>query len=404
MHRLPALLASMLGISIAALPVQAQDQANAWDQWLEIMPYLTGQFDEEGGLTEPVLSNDDQILVEDYLQAPMGPPSPELQDMLNRAAPMFDLLRQSSNADFFDPGIDYSQGFMTLLPHLGPMRSATRMMMAQARASAATGDVDAMIDMLGIASRLGTQAGQDGLIISSLVSSANYTLLDQELGNVMGNGLIGQADAAALLEEMTTLQGNDPMNFGIAVEGERDMMMLFLDDMIEGTPEDRTAFLDELGIAGLDIPENMNVEMLLEERELANSLFDQMIEGFNDPDRERGQALLEDIHHQIDALTATGDSLIAAVMPSMLRVLEIRDRIEGMLAARLRQLDGLASGRIEPGSLRNAAIIWLEAGEHASTLDPDVQAAAIALLGLPKAWQSPMPATGRPADLLEPRP
>ena len=380
----------------------AQDQSNAWDNWQEIIPYFSSH-EGEDGLNDPILSSDQLYLLEAYMEGPLTAPSPEVLAVLEQAQPALDLMRESASAEQFDPGLDYSEGFFMLMPHLSVMRGGTRLLMAQARASAAMGDLDAMTDMLGIASGISTHAGEDGTIISSLVSTACYMLLDQNLGSYMGSGMVDQDQAGILLEQMANLQVDDPMNYGNAVAGEQDMMMLFMDDLIEGSDEERSKMLKELQLA-VGFPHELDVDRLREEKAMAAELFAQMTQGFKDPDRKRGQALIEDAHQQIEELAESGEWLFAKLMPSILLIMDRQALVEDLIADRLRQLDGLATGRLDPNDLMNAGPIWLHAGKTAAELAPELQASAIALIGLADQWQLPLPATGRRADLPDPRP
>lgn len=380
-------------------PTHAQDQENGWVYWEQAFPYFTSsqQGDE---WVDPLVSQEDLDLLYNYIDDPIRPLSEEERRALESVQPALDLLRQAGNADYSDAGIDFSEGFMTLLPHLSGMRAGARLLTARARASIADGDIDAAMDYLNTLGAITPHSSSDGSIVSSLVSGAIFRLTDTNLEHAIGTGLIDQERAKTLLESMELLSLEDPFNFSGALFTERDTMLQYFDDLIEIDGEGRDLLLEEFASFGIEgAPTGYTTEDLLAEREIASGLLDQLVEGFNDPDRERGRALIEDVSSQVELLAQEGYDLIGLMMPSIDRVSEMRDLLESDVAARLRQLDGVARGRIKPEALLNAAIIWLPAGHAASKLDINQQGAALTLLNLPPEACLPMPQTGVMGDL-----
>ena len=88
--------------------------------------------------------------------------------------------------------------------------------------------------------------------------------------------------------------------------------------------------------------------------------------------------------------------MIGMMMPSIDRILDLRDEFEEQVDNRLRQLEGVASGRIEPSALMNAAVIWLPAGRAAASLPAEDQAAVAVVIGLEPEACLPLPGTGIP--------
>lgn len=403
MQRIAQLFLSMAILAISALPASAQEQDpdNSYTYWMQLQPYLESTESEvEGEFNPPLISQDDFDLLMGYLEEPLRPMNAEERRILQEAQPAIELINQASQAEYYDANLDYDQGFEMLMPHLSLLRNGSQLLAIQARSSAADGDIESANQWLAALGAIATQASDDATTISSLVSGVMYRTQDTELDQFIGSGFIDQQSAQLFLDSMQNLALEDPFNFGGAIFTERDMMLKFFDDLIDNDEEERAELFAEFASFGnQEPPSGYSDEDLIAEREIASGLLDQLVEGFNDPDRERGRALVEDVSAQVELLAAEGNLIIGMMMPSIDRILTVRDEFEDKVNQRLRQLEGVASGRIKPEALKNAAVIWLPTGRMASRLDPIQQSAAAVLLGLPPETCLPLPRTGVPSDL-----
>jgi hypothetical protein len=84
-----------------------------------------------------------------------------------------------------DWNLDHRAGFALPLPHLARMRSAARLLVADARARAQAGDHTGAADNLAAINRMAGHVGDSPLIISGLVSTAMISLADGALENII---------------------------------------------------------------------------------------------------------------------------------------------------------------------------------------------------------------------------
>lgn len=347
----------------------AQDEENGWTYWQEAIEYLQPPNDANA----PIISQDERAMLREYLEGPMRTPTIDEQAVLERLGPTLALIQRASACETYDAGIDFSAGFETLLPHLGPMRIGAQLLAVQARASAAAGDHKGAAQWLGVLGAISTHASTDRFAISSLVSAAIYSYTDQQLEQFIGAGLLDQEGAQAMVAQLQNLYGDDPFDFTGAVEREGETILQFLDSTLdEDSPFD---VLESMGIDPSSIPEQ-DVAM---QRELAEDMFLDLTAAFHDPDRERGRATIQALSLETQELPDDA-ALLQLLMPSLERLFDARENVELLLANRLRQLESVASGRIKPEALLNAAIVWLAAGQIAANLPEPEQEAAMRLL------------------------
>ena len=406
MYSFRHLMMLTIAVLLPAITAQGQDQDpdNAHTYWMELLPYFEStQSEDQQALNPPLIPNEDFNVLMAYLQEPARPMNAEERRILQEAQPAIELIQKAASAEYYDAQLEYDQGFQLLMPHLTLLRNGSYLLAIQARAFSADGDIEAATMSLGMLGAISTQASADATTISSLVSAGMYRAQDDELDQFLGAGLLDSPGAQLLLESMEDLALEDPFNFGGAIFTEREGMLKFFDDLIDSNEQDRAMLFAEFATFGnLEPPTEYSAEDLQAEREIASGLLDQLVDGFNDPDRARGRALVEDISAQVNLLAAEGNLIIGMMMPNIDRILVLRDEFEEKVNARLRQLEGVASGRIKAEALKNAAVVWLPAGRLASQLDPSQQSAAAVLLGLPPQACLPMPRTGTVDNFQDP--
>ena len=357
-----------------------QESSNAFDYWMQTVPYFEAD-SEQGDSSEPVFSNADAYLLTSYLDGPMRPPTPEEQRALQRAQPILDLLAQASNADFYDAGLDFAEGYLTPVPHLSPMRKGHTLLEASLRAHAANGESEKALQVMAQLNALSSHAAQDGTVISSLISGSQFENADNHMAELIGAGLIDQDNAMQLLESLDPFTGIDPLNLSVSMGLEETIMLDILDQLIEENPENHKEMLSQIGF---DMNGELSSEELIADRNLTETIFDAIQIGLSDSDPVQANAAFRYAEELIEEKGASETGILFELMPSFQKIMEFRSKFQDRFDQRYRQLEALAYGRITPSDLINAAPVWLAAGAAAGQLPNDIQRACVALLNAEK--------------------
>ena len=99
-------------------------------------------------------------------------PDADLSKMLTDGSNAVGELLRASKIESADFGVEYSQGFASLLPHLGKIRTTSRLLAADARRAASEGKSDDAADRVAAMFAMARHITQERLLISSLVSIA----------------------------------------------------------------------------------------------------------------------------------------------------------------------------------------------------------------------------------------
>jgi hypothetical protein len=167
---------------------------------------------------------DMKLINETYPESDFGKPLPqELYRLVsNRQNEIGRLIRASSvkNCDF---GLEYGDGFMMLLPHLGKMRTTVRLLAADARRCLVEGKPDEAADRYAAIFGVAKHAGGDKVLISSLVSIAVASLPESDLVERKGAAMLTPAGRAKVLAAIGRFGGVEGFGIKSAIEGERFM-------------------------------------------------------------------------------------------------------------------------------------------------------------------------------------
>ena len=382
--RLGSVVASLVVVASIVAPTATAQDANAYDAWSRLFDVIRPNWNEPNAEPGPdFFTQDEYNAIEDWQQGPLEPPRGAARSYLEKAESLAPLIRDLRGTPRFDAGVDLNEGFMLLLPHLAPMREICRVGSHLARRATITGDAAGVVEWLGTLNEISAHAGQDGTAIGSLVGAAMYLRSDQTMELAIANGMIDADTAATILESLSTLrEGADPFHFGDSVGGERllfnqSLNALLGEDGAAPSPEVidlyRSAFGDRFIDSVAELPDG-GVGI----RDRMNDLFDRIQLAFDDPDRDRGIETLAEIERQLESPEVP--EIIKALVPSMTPTALARLRVERALHDRIRGLDAVASGRISPDEIRNAAILWLQIGRGMRTLPEDAQHAGLELL------------------------
>ena len=368
-------------IAVAAGTARAQ-QGNAYEAWSRIFDRLTPNWDDPEQETSRLFTPEEYEAIWEWQEAPLAPPTGAAASYFDKAEALTPLIENLRGNPRFDAGLDFEQGFMLLVPHLSPMREVSRIGSNLARRAIATGDRDGVVDWIGTMNEISFHAGQDGTAIGSLVGSAMFLKADASMEMAIGHGLIDAGSARRILESLDApMNPDDPFQFGDSLFGERLLFDQSLDAIFDvaevpGVTIDdyRSAFGDEV------VDELMSRSDEQEEiRRTMHDLFDRMQTACDDPDRERGIDDLAAIEAEVEA--SDMPELLKALLPSITPLAEARLKAETILTDRVRGLEAVASGRIPPEAIRNAAVLWEQLGQWFERLPGGVQLAGLEILG-----------------------
>ena len=379
------MISSVLTVLLLLVPISRLDaQENQFDAWVEAWDVLRPDWRGEDSDRSDALGDEDLEILDSYSSGAIRRPTPREAEAFARLERVAPLLEAAAGGRFFDPANRWEDGFKMLLPHLSMMRQSTRLMNALSRRASAEGDAAASANWSSLMVQTAGQASQDSTLIGSLVAGSIFRVGDAAMESFIGSGLLDQATARRLLEDLTWVGDHeDPLGFTAAIEAESDMMLLEFDRLassLETGGEDR--FLREFALifdpeeGSLEGLDAANVQALAP---LMQDYYDRMASAAADPDRTRGLETMQTIQEEIIAEESA--FLADLLSPISTGLLEIRIQIENELDDRLRILQGVASGRIDPASITNAAILWDRLGTYFERLPGVVQVAGLELLG-----------------------
>ena len=366
-------------VAMSSERTHAQDAYDAWAEFFDaISPDWRGDGLETG---DPLIDPDDLQVIADYATDAIRPPTPRELAAFERFEAVVPLLESATAIQDFDPGHDFGQGFDLMLPHLGLMRTGARCMTALAHRAAAAGDGDAAFEWTSRLTSTTGQVGQDGTMLGSLVSGAIYSLADEQLGLLTDLGMLDQELAQAFMDSAGWVDDStDPFGFLTAITMERDIMAVELDRIVEqleaGDASQLDLFVDMVDPESNDLLD-IDLEEVRRQQAVMEQVYADLVDATNDPDRLRGLRTVQAIE---EAMTGPDHILIAMALPSISRCLESRERLETMLADRMRLIEAVASGRLDPASLRNAATLWDRLGGWFERLPASVQLAGLELV------------------------
>jgi len=383
--RLGSVITSLIVVASIVTPTATAKDENAYDAWSTLFDRIRPNWNDPEAEPGPgFFTQDEYEAIEAWQQGPLEPPRGAALEYFRKAESIAPLIRDLRRTPRFDAGLDFDQGFMLLLPHLSPMREICRVSSHLARRATAAGDVDTAVEWLGTLNEISAHAGQDGTAIGSLVGAAMYQRSDQTMELAIANGLIDVETATNLLDSLSALrEEEDPFHFGACVDGERLLFMQSIDAILgkNGEPPveaDLELYRDAFGDGFIEsftrLPDAGD-----ELRDRMTGVFDRIQLAFDDPDRDRGIDTLAGLERELAASDLP--EALRMLIPSMTQIARARLRVERTLHDRIRGLDAVASGRISPDQIRNAAILWIQIGRGMLTLSDDAQRAGLAVLG-----------------------
>lgn len=322
------------------------------------------------------LSDQQSELVANYSG---GEPSPELRSVLRSMEPTLAMLRRGANQQYSDFGLDFSEGFSLMLPHLANLRQAARLLNAQAQVKMHDGDVRGAARDLASMYQMGGHMGDDRVLISALVGNAIFDYSDRTVQQAIDRGALDSVAAAELAKGVQQLDPNDPFGYVESIFSEQELFTATLrEDLqtVEGTQKLAEMFINQTQDtdALAETFRNMDVD-----QELAriDRTMNEVVEIFLLDDPDDARARLDELEGEIES-GAHGE-LVKLLMPAYGRIYDRMIEARETVAERRAMLEKLARGELDPMELANAAVIYKQAIDAMRAL-PEVQRAAICSL------------------------
>lgn len=316
-----------------------------------------------------------------------------LEEILARAEPGVTVLVEGTRARKSDWGLDRSQGFGMLMPHLSDMRQAARLLRARTLLATMDGNKGTAVESLGAIARLGGHSGQDTVAISSLVGSAVGSVFTSMTELSIDAGLIDQSNAQQLLDAAAPIRGNDPFRYADAMRGEFEGIAA---EMRLKRP------LDDLRGMGLEPSDEMRDFLASPERvqaslRTARGLYERAAAAMTNPDPVAARREIQEVTAAFQSGKA--GPFLQQMAPSFERMYEAKLRSDQQLTLLFGRLQAIADGKESPEDLRNAALLLHRAAMAASATPADTQDSIELLRVSPSALDEP--GVERTAAMLE---
>ncbi len=371
------LLAALPPVAAHALPTpaaHAQVGGNAATGYRRAFT-MAGWLREPGAppAGEALITADDNEFLS-RVQAPMSQGDrARLDALLLKAKPITMQIQEAAHARKCDWELDRSQGFEMLMPHLAPMRSAARLMRAQAMAQIEDGDSGGAIATLGTLGELGMHAGQDKVLVSSLVGGAISGVMTATGADAIDAGTIDAKTAAKLLEALGPMKRPDPFRFTEAVQGEFETLTA----SVRGAKNDQE-LRDLLSMADGSTAASsealkVNLENAKSDLRRLKPLFDEAASAFANPNPDAGMAALRKVEQEIEA--GRGGPLAKVLLPSFVKIFKAKLTATQELELFLARLQAIADGKETRQEVVNAAILLARASAAARGIPDDAQEA-----------------------------
>lgn len=316
------------------------------------------------------LSQEQRQLLADGWDYGNEPPPPEIRAAMVNAQGILQMFQRGAVQEYCDFHLDRSQGFDLVMPQLNWLRSLVKTANNDALLRLYDGDSAGAADRLAAIYRMSAHPSDDGIIISSLVGQAIFSLADRSAQFALDRGALSADDSATLLNAVNGLGGNDPFRFVEATASEQEIAVATFESKWD-SDEERQHLLEVFATG--DGPRDMALAALDKEGfaqavDQYDKVMDRMVEAMALPDPEGAKAAVAEIQAEIEA--GEHGPLAAVYMPAMSKVVEQKLKGEKMIADRIAVLQKLAAGEVKPEEVANAAIWYLRGIELLEKIEP----------------------------------
>jgi hypothetical protein len=293
-----------------------------------------------------------------------------VESILLKASPAIQMLKEGTKARKADWGLDKSQGFNLLLPHLSAMREASSLLRAEALIAATDVDRGGVLESLTALGMLSAHAGQDQVLISSLVGAAMGTSLTDAAAVAIEGGAVDQKNATQLMEALGPLKAPDAYRFGEAVRGEYDMLRSYLNGP-QGAAELKQMAQQDQSMSDSDRAQLSSPEQVSSMLRQCKGIYEQASAAFSNPDPQAAKRDLRQLEQLVEG--GRGGPLAKLVAPSWTKMLEAKLRVQAQIAALMAQLKAIAEGDLKEQDFLNAALLLARAAAAAGSLPDETQ-------------------------------
>ncbi|MDG2053334.1 MAG: SIMPL domain-containing protein [Phycisphaerales bacterium] len=303
-----------------------------------------------------------------YLENPIRTPNQRVVSAMERCKGAIALLHKGAHRQYCDHHLDYSQGVSLLVPHLSPLRTASKILAADAKLNLAQGNTNKAVESLNAGYRISDHTSSDSLFISSLVSVANFTSVDQQVQQALDRAELEPSNCDRLLSATKQLREKD-FNFLESMAMEQVMMSNWAIREFE-SPGSTDLSFEELQIDPLLITQRSLDENIRE----YDQAMDEFMVIFQEEDLlEQERKLLE----WSNFVEGGGYGQLAAQLtPAFDKVAQQITATNLQLDQRIATLEKIASGNLKPAEKVNAAIIYQNAFTRYKEI-PDEQKLAL---------------------------
>ncbi len=359
---------------LASAVASAQQQSAPPTSGGNAADHYRAAFDSAGlGGANGLITEDERNFLIDEVADPQCPSRLDTDwqrradELMGRLGPVWGELGSGARAPQCDWGLDRSQGFAMLLPHLAPGRQVSGLLLARAQRMMETGERDAAVESLQNLFHIADHASADHILISSLVGGAVCLRAIAGTQNFIDLGVATQEQAAALLQTVDSLGASDPFDFADALRGESDSVAA------EVSKPDFPKTLAELvgdDQAAAKRLEGMPPDEVQAQFDRCGEVYERMALAMEEPDPAKARAAVGIIEAEIES---SDDSLMKLVMPAVSKALEGKLSVDAELKELRATLAALASGASTAASMANAAVLYQQAGQAAASIGEDRQ-------------------------------
>ena len=292
--------------------------------------------------------------------------------VLRRLRPAFEDVVRGSQQDYCDFGLDHSEGFDLMLPHLSGMRRAAKTMSDAAMVRYVLGDTRTATRYYSAIYRMADHLRDDRTLISTLVGNALFQFADDKVQFLIDRGALSLAEYQIISTALTEYDARDPFGYVSAIRVESTVFMDSVEQRIrEDGPESLLPYLyyeedEEENSASDQVAESLASRSTDEEiRDLKNVSL-AYADAFADEDLDAGRQRMNTLTEELDA--GEHGVLARLLLPSYTRAHEQMQRGHKAVEARTAILRKVVEGEIDPATLMNAAVVYMQAAEQLNEL------------------------------------
>jgi hypothetical protein len=248
----------------------------------------------------------------------------EIREFVRKNRITINTVLDATEAKNCDWGMDFSQGWAMVMPHLSDMRRLTRLVVADAKILLADGDYEGAIEHCMGLYRMARHVN-DRIYISYLVSIAINAMSNNCLSDVMGDMPQDKASLNLIKRQLLEVE-SIPFSIKPAISGERQLTLRSI------TPEKFSEIVEIVEICDEAVKAkilSLDDEAIGRSREYFKRYYAGVVAAFDMP-YEEGHATMRKLQDKMtkDANSAPGAFLVELLAPATDRILSLKTRFE----------------------------------------------------------------------------